>query len=235
MLDVTDADATDRAITRVLARGPVHVVVNNAGYSITGAAEEMSEQQVQHQIETLLLAPMRITRRFLQPLRTQGGGHIVQISSVGGQVTYPAASAYHAGKWGLEGFTEALACEVADFGIRCTIVEPGSTRTGFMTGMRYTDPIPAYQQGSVARMRDYIRNADDSVFTGDPRKLAAVIVDTSRQMEPPLRLPLGADAHQAITAALQRRSDAIAPLRELAASIAFDQASLDEDTMEQRA
>lgn len=221
VLDVTDPAQTECVISRVLARGPVDVLVNNAGYSVTGAAEEMTDEQVQHQIDTLLLAPMRITRRLLAAMRENGRGWIIQISSVGGQVVYPAASAYHAGKWGLEGFTEALQTEVAEFGIRCTIIEPGSTRTDFSASMRYADTLPAYEQGAVADMREYIRGADDTVYTEDPRKLAHVIVDLTRQDDPPLRLPLGADAHIGVTKALRKRLEGIAPLADLAASVAF--------------
>ena len=221
VLDVTDIGETDAVIAGALSRGPIDIVVNNAGYSLTGAAEEMTDEEMQHQIETLLLAPMRITRRFLGPMRRNGGGRIIQISSVGGQVVYPAASAYHAGKWGLEGFTEAVASEVAEYGVRCTIVEPGSTRTDFPSSMRYTQVSAAYQRGAVADMRAYIRSADDKVYTEDPHKLADVIVELTRNDEPPLRLPLGADAHAGVTQALRERLAAITPLADVAASVAF--------------
>jgi NAD(P)-dependent dehydrogenase (short-subunit alcohol dehydrogenase family) len=113
VLDVTHPSDIDAVTGRVIAAGPVDIVVNNAGYSVMGATEEMTHEQVEHQLETLLHAPIRITRAFLKPMREQGGGRIIQISSMGGQMGAPISSAYHAGKWGLEGFTEGVSREVA--------------------------------------------------------------------------------------------------------------------------
>jgi NAD(P)-dependent dehydrogenase (short-subunit alcohol dehydrogenase family) len=221
-LDVTNSRDVEAVIGRVLARKPVDVVVNNAGSTLAGATEEMTEQQVREQVETLLVAPMRITRLFLRPLREQGGGRIIQISSYGGQISYPISSAYHAAKWGLEGFTEGVAQEVAEFGIRFTIVEPGATRTGFSTAIQYTKATSAYSGDSaVGRMRRFLKSADETVYTGDPAKLAAVIYATTRQSDPPLRLPLGADSFDLITNALTQRLAALEPLKDLAASVAF--------------
>jgi NAD(P)-dependent dehydrogenase (short-subunit alcohol dehydrogenase family) len=223
-LDVTRSAEVETVIARVLARGPVDVVVNNAGYSLVGATEEMTEQQVREQVETVLLGPMLITRLFLRPLREQGGGRIIQISSYTGQTSSPVSSAYHAAKWGLEGYTEGVAQEVAEFGIRFTIVEPGATRTGFKTRIQYTQATSTYSGDSaVGRMRRFIQSADDTVFTGDPAKLAAVIFATTRENDPPLRLPLGADSFDLVTNALTERLAAVAPLKDLAASVAFEE------------
>lgn len=220
-LDVTHTAHVDEVITRTLASGPVDIVVNNAGYSVVGATEEMTAEQVRDQVETLLLAPMHITRSFLKPMREQGGGRIIQISSVGGQTAFPVSSAYHAGKWGLEGFTEGVSQEVADFGIRLTLVEPGATRTGFASAVRYTTATEVYRDNAVGRMRRMMESADDTVYAGDPRKLAAAIYDTTRDPEPPLRLALGTDAYDAIHAALTTRLGGLEAQKDLAASVAF--------------
>src|SRR5262249_52451956 len=106
-LDVALIDDVRNVVSRALVRGRIDVVVNSAGVGIIGATEEMTDAQVQNQIAVNLLAPIHITRAFLKPMREQGGGRIIQISSMGGQVALPVSSAYHSAKWGLEGFTEA--------------------------------------------------------------------------------------------------------------------------------
>jgi NAD(P)-dependent dehydrogenase (short-subunit alcohol dehydrogenase family) len=222
-LDVTDAVQVAEGVARVLAtRGRIDVLVNNAGYSVVGATEEMTEQQLRDQLAILLHAPIGITRAFLPSMREQGGGRIIQISSVGGQIATQASSAYHAGKWGLEGFTEALAQEVAEFGIYPTIVEPGGMRTNFAANMEFTSPIGAYEPGAVGTFRRWIASAGPEVYTGDPTKLARAIFDTTRDPEPPLRLALGGDAYEMIHAALNSRIEALEGQRDLAFAVAFD-------------
>ncbi len=131
-LDVTDFPAVRRVVDEAFAElGRIDVVVNNAGYGLFGAAEELSDEQVQHQIDTNMTGSIQVVRAALPHLRAQGGGRIVQLSTYGGQATHPGASLYHASKWGIEGFMESLAKEVAGFGIGVTIVEPGGARTGF--------------------------------------------------------------------------------------------------------
>jgi len=135
VLDVTDAsavrDVVDRAFDEV---GRVDVVVSNAGYGLFGAAEELTHAQVDHIIATNLTGSIQLIRSALPHLRAQGGGRIIQISSYGGQVAFAGNSLYHASKWGIEGFAESVAQEVAPFGIGVTIVEPGGARTEFRYG-----------------------------------------------------------------------------------------------------
>ncbi|MEO3755894.1 SDR family oxidoreductase [Streptomyces sp. B6B3] len=221
-LDVTRPADVDTAVSRTLRSGPVDIVVNNAGYAVVGAVEEMTVEQIRDQIEVLLVAPMLITRAFLKPMREQGGGRIIQVSSMGGQLGIPTHGPYHAGKWGLEGFTESVSREVADFNIRLTLVEPGATRTGFASALRYTTETAAYRDGVVGQTRRYLATADESAFTGDPAKLAAAIYDTTRHPDPPLRLPLGSDTYDAVHAALTERLTALETQKDLAASVAFD-------------
>ncbi|MGW7514482.1 SDR family oxidoreductase [Streptomyces sp. NPDC054796] len=221
ILDVARPADVDEVIGRTLGAGRVDVVVNNAGYAVVGAAEEMTVEQIRDQIEVLLLAPMLITRAFLKPMREQGGGRIIQISSMGGQVGSPTHSAYHAGKWGLEGFTESVSREVSGFGIHLTLVQPGATRTGFGPALRYTVETDAYRDNAVGRTRRFLSSADESVFTGDPAKLAAVIHGTTRHPDPPLRLALGSDTYEAVHSALTERLGALEAQKDLAASVAF--------------
>ncbi|MFJ1761359.1 SDR family oxidoreductase [Amycolatopsis sp. NPDC088138] len=220
-LDLTRPADVTAVVERTLRSGPVDVVVNNAGYAVVGAAEEMTAEQVRDQIEVLLLAPMLITRAFLPSMRERGGGRIIQISSMGGQVAIPTHSAYHAGKWGLEGFTESVAREVADFGVHLTIVEPGGTRTGFASALRYTEETTAYRDNVVGRTRRRLEAIGDDDLTGDPAKLAAAVFRTTRDPNPPVRLALGADTYDAVHAALSERLTALEAQKDLAATVAF--------------
>ncbi|GAA2606070.1 SDR family oxidoreductase [Streptomyces axinellae] len=221
ILDLTRPSDVEQVVSGALRSGPVDIVVNNAGYAVVGAAEEMTAGQIRDQIEVLLVAPMMITRAFLRPMREQGGGRIIQISSVGGQVGIPTHSSYHAGKWGLEGFTESVSREVSDFGIHLTLVEPGATRTGFASALNYTTETAAYRDNAVGRARRYLESADESDFTGDPAKLAAAVYATTRHPSPPLRLPLGSDTYGAVHAALTERLTALEAQKDLAGSVSF--------------
>ena len=146
-LDVANVEAVRRAIDRSFADfGRMEVVVSNAGYGLFGAAEEVTDDQVDRQINTNLIGSIALIRACLPHLRRQGGGHILQVSSEGGQMTYPGFSLYHATKWGIEGVVEAVAQEVEPFGLRFTLIEPGPTGTNFGAGLVKADPLPAYDE-----------------------------------------------------------------------------------------
>lgn len=124
-LDVTEMDAVRQTVDRAFAElGKIDVIVSNAGYAVFGAAEEATDEQVRNQIDINLLGSIALIRAAIPHLRSQGGGHILQLSSEGGRITYPSFSLYHVTKWGIEGFVEAVAKEVAPFGISFTLVEP---------------------------------------------------------------------------------------------------------------
>lgn len=136
LLDVTDTDAVLRTVQQAFDfAGRIDVLVSNAGYGLFGAAEEVSDAQIDRQIATNLIGPIQLIRAALPALRRQGGGRIVQISSEGGQIAWPNFSLYHATKWGIEGFIESVAQEVAPFGIDFMIAEPGPTATNFAGGL----------------------------------------------------------------------------------------------------
>lgn len=144
-LDVTDTPAVRRMVDQAFGEaGRIDVVVSNAGYGLFGAAEELTDAQIERQVATNLLGSIQVIRASLPHLRSQGGGRILQVSSEGGQTTYPNFSVYHATKWGIEGFVEAVAQEVAPFGIDFVIVEPGPTATSFGANIDGPEPMAAY-------------------------------------------------------------------------------------------
>jgi NAD(P)-dependent dehydrogenase (short-subunit alcohol dehydrogenase family) len=217
-LDVTELPAVRETVDRAFAElGRIDVLVNNAGYGLFGAAEELSDEQVLHQLQTNLLGSIRLARAALPHLRAQGGGDLVQLSTYGGQATNPGASLYHAGKWGIEGFMESLAKEVAPFGIRVTIVEPGGARTEFrFASLATATPLEAYDGTPAAMTRGASDRSRPSL--GDPAKMAAAIIAHVDAGAGPLRLVLGSDSHRFITAALRERLAEIEPQAAQAAS-----------------
>jgi NADP-dependent 3-hydroxy acid dehydrogenase YdfG len=145
-LDVTDITALREVVERSFRQlGHVDVVVSNAGYGLFGAAEELSDQQIDHMIATNLLGSIQLIRAVIPHLRKQGGGRIIQLSTYGGQVAFPGNSMYHATKWGIEGFVESVAQEVNLFNIGMTLVEPGGARTEFRYGSaKVANVLPIY-------------------------------------------------------------------------------------------
>lgn len=220
-LDVTDRPRVRSVVDAAFADlGRIDVVVNNAGYGLFGAAEELTDEQVEHQIATNLLGSIQVARAALPHLRAQGGGRLIQISTYGGLATHPGASLYHSGKWGIEGFMESVAQEVAPFGIGVTIVEPGGARTEFRYGsLQIAAPLTAYDHTPAALVRGIQDRSRPSV--GDPVRMAARIVDSVEVTPAPLRVVLGSDAYRAITGALRDRLSQIEPQRATAAATDF--------------
>ena len=193
-LDVTDTRRDSELVDEVVARyGRIDVLVNNAGRTQVGALEETTEQELRALFDLHFFGPAALTRAVLPHMRRQGSGAVVQMSSVGGQVTAPGFSAYCATKFALEGLTEALSEEV-DFGVRFLIVEPGAFRTGlFNPGAAYqSTPMKEYA-ATVGPTRDYLASGDGTQ-PGDPAKAARAILAALEAPSPPLRLVLGDDA-----------------------------------------
>ena len=211
MLDVRDRDGAVRAVDAAIQRfGRLDVLVNNAGYGLVGAIEEVSEQEARDILDTDLLGALWLTQAAVTPMREQGSGHIVQISTVGAVGTVPTLGLYNAAKWGLEGFSEALAAEVAGFGIRVTIVEPGALATEWGAGsMRFATPNPAYNE-----LREQLFGtaeipwpaSDEPAGGTDPVDAAAIILNhIADPADDRLRLLVGDDAPGQVAEALARR------------------------------
>jgi NAD(P)-dependent dehydrogenase (short-subunit alcohol dehydrogenase family) len=207
-LDVTDAAQREAAVAAALERyGRIDVLVNNAGRTQVGAIEETTDDEMRALFELHFFAPFAMTRLLLPAMRAQGGGAIVQMSSVGGQTTAPGFGAYCATKFALEGLTETLRDEVAGFGIHTIIVEPGAFRTGlFRPGAAYESAeMPEYDE-TVGPTRAYVRG-NNGRQPGDPVKAAQAIIAAVDAGEPPLRLVLGEDAIGNIRSRLQSLND----------------------------
>jgi NAD(P)-dependent dehydrogenase (short-subunit alcohol dehydrogenase family) len=222
VLDVTDTAAIRDVVERSFARlERIDVIVSNAGYGLFGAAEELSDEQIDHMIATNLVGSIQLIRAVLPHLRAQGGGRIIQISSYGGQVAFPGNSMYHATKWGIEGFVESVAQEVAPFGIGMTIVEPGGARTEFRYGsaqvaelMPIYDDTPAH---GFLRMLD----PESGLAPGDPARMAARIIESAGAEPAPLRMVLGSQALESTLTTLRERIAGFEAQTELAASTDF--------------
>ena len=192
-LNVTDYDQVQIAVKAAIKHfGRIDVLVNNAGFGIVGAAEAFTDEQVRSQLETNLYAPIEITRAVLPFMRKQKSGRILQISSIGGRVGNAGVSIYQAAKFGLSGFSEVLAKEVADLGILVTSVEPGGFRTDWAgDSMTYAEKIEGYPL--VDQRSDFFQSGD-FIPMGDPEKAARVMIDLVDHPQPPIHLVLGSEA-----------------------------------------
>jgi NADP-dependent 3-hydroxy acid dehydrogenase YdfG len=196
-LDVTDAGQVDSAVTQAIAEfGQVDVLVNNAGYGVAGAIEEVSDAEFMPMFETNVFGLLRVTRAFLPHLRKQRSGHILNLSSIGGVVAGPGIGFYNATKFAVEGLSEALAAELAPLGIRVTIIEPGPFRTDFLgrSGVIAKTRIADYDT-TAGNMRQYFAE-NDGKQRGDPLRAVQAMIQVVESPEPPLRLLLGQSALQ---------------------------------------
>ena len=206
ILDVTDVAAVQQTVKESFEKhGKIDVVVSNAGYGLFGCAEELSDDEINHIIATNLTGSIQLIKTSLPYLRKQGGGRIIQLSSYGGQVAYPANSMYHATKFGIEGFCEAVAQEVAQFNIGVPIVEPGGARTEF----RYGSAKVANLMDEYESCHGFLNMLDASkgLAPGDPAKMAQRIIESVDMEKAPLRMVLGS---QALSATIERLKERIA-------------------------
>jgi NAD(P)-dependent dehydrogenase (short-subunit alcohol dehydrogenase family) len=221
-LDVTREDAIEPALDAAVDRfGRIDVLVNNAGIGYVGALEEMSLADLRSVMETMFFGPAALTRAVVPRMREQGSGAIVQISSMGGQVTAPGYSGYCAAKFALEGLSEAVAAEVAPFGVRVLVVEPGSFRTGLLGRSLQAAPSLDVYEETVGATRAYIER-EDGRQAGDPAKAAAAIIAALDADELPLRLALGPDAVDAIRAKHETLLSDLGRWEAVARAVRFD-------------
>lgn len=212
-LDVTDRPAVQAAVTRAHTEfGRLDVVVNNAGYGLFGAIEELSEQQVRDQFETNVFGALWVTQAALPILRAQGSGHIVQMSSVAGIIALPGLGGYHASKWALEGLSESLAREVAAHGIKVTLVEPAGFATDWSGASAVrAEPLPAYDA-----VREFAaRRATGQ--PGDPAAAGAALLRIVDAEQPPLRTFFGTSPAEYVPAVYADRMDTWQSWHEVAA------------------
>ncbi|HSY68480.1 MAG TPA: oxidoreductase [Edaphobacter sp.] len=202
-LDVTNAGQVDSVVAQAIEKfGRVDVLVNNAGYGVAGAIEEVSEAEFMPMFETNVFGLLRVTRAFLPHLRKQRSGHVLNLSSIGGLVASPGMGYYNATKFAVEGISEALAGELAPLGIRVTIIEPGPFRTDFLgrSGVVAKARIADYDS-TAGNMRKYFAE-NDGKQRGDPVRAVHAMMQIVESPAPPLRLLLGASALQRMGAKL---------------------------------
>lgn len=219
ILDVRDARAVREKVDAAFAKhGRIDVMVSNAGYGLFGAAEELSDEEVDAILETNLRGSIAFIRAGLPHLRAQKGGRVIQLSSYGGQVAYPGNSMYHATKFGIEGFCESVAQEVAPFGIGVTIVEPGGARTEFRYGSAKVAKLTEIYDGMPAHAFLAMLDPKNGLAPGDPRKMADRIIESAAVNPAPLRMVLGSQALRATVETVRKRLEDFEKQTELAAS-----------------
>lgn len=217
ILDVTDAEAVKQTVKNAFEKhGRIDVAVSNAGYGLFGCVEELSDDEINHIVATNLMGSIHLLKAAVPYMRKQGGGRLIQMSSYGGQVAFAANSMYHATKFGIEGFCEALAQEVAQFNIGVTIVEPGGARTEF----RYGSARVAKLMSEYESCHGFLNMLDASkgLAPGDPVKMAQRIIESVDKTPAPMRMVLGS---QALSATIKRLDERIADYKtqkDLAAS-----------------
>ena len=222
-LDVTNPDAAAAAVRAATdAFGRLDVVVNNAGYADLASIEDVSLDDFRAQIETNLFGVVNVTKAALPVLRAQGDGHIIQVSSVGGRSASPGLGAYQSAKWAVGGFSGVLSAEVASLGIKVTVLEPGGMRTDWAGSSMSIPPISEPYDATVGARARSMKTWNPS---GDPSKVAQVVLEIAGMENPPLRLLLGSDAYRYGTeiGAMQAASDL--KWRDLSQSIDHDEAT----------
>lgn len=218
-LDVTDTAAIRRVVDLAFNElTQIDVVVNNAGYGLFGAAEEMTDELIEHQISTNLIGSIQLVRAVLPHLRQLEGGRIIQLSTMGGQATFPGGSLYHASKWGIEGFIDSLAQEVAVFNIGCTLIEPGGARTDFRyRSARLAPKLDAYDVSPASFGRRMLEEGI-SLPPGDPAKMVEIMINSAEKSPAPRRIALGSDAYTVMHKQLSERLASLEAQKELAFS-----------------
>jgi NAD(P)-dependent dehydrogenase (short-subunit alcohol dehydrogenase family) len=199
--------------------GRVDIVVSNAAYRLLGAAEELSDQQIARQIDTNVVGSVQLARAVMPHLRAQGGGRIIQISGMCGQIGLPGLSLYTLTRWALEGFYESFGPEVAAFGVHTCLVEPGNSRNQFASRSSVVAPPRDEYVGTPAGLtRDQIREQRTTDLPGELAKIARAIIDVADGDKLPQRLVLGSDAYGLVRAALAGRLASVEAQKQIAFS-----------------
>ena len=220
-------DVRDRKAVKQLGQkaeelfSTIDVIVSNAGYGLFGAAEELSDEEIDDIIATNLTGSIDFIRAFLPVMRKKQHGRIIQISSYGGEVAFAGNSLYHATKWGIEGFCDSLSQEMAPFNIGVTIVEPGGARTEFRyKSAKIAKPIKAYDN-TPAHAFQKMLDRKNGLAAGDPERMAARIIESVDITHAPLRMVLGSGALKTTIEVLKKRLEDFKGQEQLAASTDF--------------
>jgi NAD(P)-dependent dehydrogenase (short-subunit alcohol dehydrogenase family) len=193
-LDVTEPAEAAAALAAARERlGGLDVVVNNAGYANVGSVEDLAPDDFRAQVDTDFFGVVNVTRAAIPFLRAQRSGHVIQVSSIGGRMATPGLAAYQASKWAVGGFSEVVAQEVAPFGVKVTIVEPGGMRTDWAGSSMRVDPVTPAYEATIGLFQKHIRENQQGAQT-DPAKAARAILEVAAVPDPPLHLLLGSDA-----------------------------------------
>lgn len=223
VLDITKTEQIEKALQFIKEKlVKLDMLVNNAGFGFAGAIEETSMEETREVFEANFFGTLKVTQTFLPLFKQQKSGHIIQISSHGGFKAFAGFGIYNASKFALEGFSEALAPEIAPLGIKTTIVEPGPFRTSFAgSGFRLSEQIITDYNSTAGVFREKIKDVDGKQ-EGDPNKAAKAIYDITKSETPPLRLPLGKIALLTLTSKLESVKTDLDNYKDIAESVVFD-------------
>jgi len=202
-VDLQNLDCIDQSIQQTLATfGRIDVVVNNAGYGMTGTVEEIAEQDIKKIFDVNVLAPINVVKTVLPVMRKQRSGYIINVGSVAGFVGAPGWSVYSATKAAIAAFSEVLALDVKEFGIKVTVAEPSGFRTGFLTKNSLANVESRIDGYNLVKETQRRYLAADGNQTGDPNMASAIFIELAESEQPPLHLYLGGDAYNRATAKL---------------------------------
>jgi NAD(P)-dependent dehydrogenase (short-subunit alcohol dehydrogenase family) len=219
-VDITSDDRVKESISETIQHfGQLDVVVNNAGYSLVGSMEEMTDQEFRETIDVNLFGTVNVIRAAMPHFRGQHSGHFINISSNAGYIGFANAASYNAAKFAVVGISEALAEEVKPFGIKVTVVAPGQFRTSFMDSLTFAEnKIPVYKLAEAEKMwRSY-----SGTQKGDPQKLVNILLDLVAQPDPPLHLLLGPDTYELVMTHREKEQQEIAAWKTVTLSTDFD-------------
>lgn len=204
-LELTDNNEIESVVDRAFNEfGSIDVVVSNAGYGLFGAVEELSDDMICQQLDVNLLGSIRLIKAVIPYMRNQiNGGHIIQVSSEGGQIAYPGFSLYHASKWGIEGFIESIAKDLESFNLKFVIAEPGPTGTNFGSSLVTATAMDEYKETPVNDLRKLI--AEGFGELDDVNKVANIIINSIDNQKPMVRIAIGNVAKNNIKAVLNER------------------------------
>lgn len=225
-VDLKNEKSVEKGVRDTIAHfGTIDVVVNNAGYGLTGSLEELADEEVRQNFDINVFGVLNVIRQVLPYMRKQKSGHFINIASIGGFAgTFPGFGSYIATKFAMHGFSESLAAEVKPFGITVSIVSPGYFRTDFLDASSLA--VPKNEIADYKLVRE-VQNAHQNDIShnqpGDPDKAAAVIVEIAGQQEPPLHIFLGKDAYQLADAKIKAVQQDMAAVKELATATDIDQ------------